>query len=733
MKSISGASAPLPTLPLIDSALPSARQTATPAIDKTQLAQAQGNSAKGPSVITIPGLTPGAKEPLKPSVYGIGGSFPIGLGWLIEKVGLDNVLRVLPPAVRKLPTEALNKLSARIGVLPGVPPDALSHPERLLKDAGVFVSVSLPGYPIAYAMVISPGKGGFIGGIAKIWPIGGMGADGMPNGLIFNNSYVGVTGLGTRDAHARHMPGYVAVLGRIPFSTEASGLLANSIRALGTVAEGADVVAAPETAGGSLAALPWIEALKQIVAGTIESATYYAGAGWGATTELRDLNDWRFNLGGKLVKPQDAIPEISRQWNLQSDETAQVVATGRYLPGAALRRMRNFDPRYTNLTAEASFLNNAITRAVAQGSVKREAVAAQWAGVLEGRINGGLAGRDLVAGKLLAATLLNRSADIERLTDQLYPARGRMPGPDEGIRPLGLRSAAPRALSNTAVGRVVAGQRVFDAVMVKADIGGRAGSSPAARQGALWRGRTQAGTPVYWLQGAQTNYILRDGAGQLITTQPKAEARARDYIKYAASTELRPLAPRFLSGHNASAATLANTRVVDGVTIVGKPSRLADVRGMRGGSGQALNGEVMWGRDLRGNAVFWLRAGPNNYLLRGADQRPITNQTDALARASALLKYGGISGKDPYYTDRVDHRVAHLGPRQVYDDGVAVAVGFPGQPWLGRAALFIDASGGYHAHTRTTNYDLRTTDRGTAEARLREWLTQDAMTGLYGQ
>jgi hypothetical protein len=274
----------------------------------------QAHQTRGPSVITIPGLTPGTKDPLKPTVYGIGGSFPIGLGWLINKVGLNNVLRVLPPQARQMTRAQLDKLSARIGILPGLPPDALKDLSRIPKDLGIFVSISLPGYPVAYAMVINPGKGGFIGGIAKIWPVGPPGADGMPNVLLFNNSYVGFTGLGTNDFRGRTMPGYVAVLGRIPFSDTAKTALANSIRLVGTAGQVGSVAATPVSGGSSLAAAAWLQALKEIAAGTIESGTYYSGVGWAATTENRDLNDWRFNIGGRLVEPKDAIPEVLQQW-----------------------------------------------------------------------------------------------------------------------------------------------------------------------------------------------------------------------------------------------------------------------------------------------------------------------------------------------------------------------------------------------------------------------------------
>jgi tellurite methyltransferase len=81
---------------------------------------------------------------------------------------------------------------------------------------------------------------------------------------------------------------------------------------------------------------------------------------------------------------------------------------------------------------------------------------------------------------------------------------------------------------------------------------------------------------------------------------------------------------------------------------------------------------------------------------------------------------------------------AGIGPRQpepVYDSvggkRVAVYVGLAGQDLRGQAALYRDGAGNYYAHTTTTTKALGTAERGTAVARLREWIANDAIRGLY--
>jgi hypothetical protein len=65
-------------------------------------------------------------------------------------------------------------------------------------------------------------------------------------------------------------------------------------------------------------------------------------------------------------------------------------------------------------------------------------------------------------------------------------------------------------------------------------------------------------------------------------------------------------------------------------------------------------------------------------------------------------------------------------------------VGVPGRAELGQVVLHHDASGRYHAHTggpRSHDYPLKTSDPGTAIARIRDWLRQSPppMQGIYGR
>ena len=92
----------------------------------------------------------------------------------------------------------------------------------------------------------------------------------------------------------------------------------------------------------------------------------------------------------------------------------------------------------------------------------------------------------------------------------------------------------------------------------------------------------------------------------------------------------------------------AVTRKIDGVSVTGSPARVRDVGGVnRNGNNKAGQGELMVARDTRGNPVFWLQGRGTNYLLRGADGKPVTNQVDATARARALISHGGATDLRP--------------------------------------------------------------------------------------
>jgi hypothetical protein len=65
-------------------------------------------------------------------------------------------------------------------------------------------------------------------------------------------------------------------------------------------------------------------------------------------------------------------------------------------------------------------------------------------------------------------------------------------------------------------------------------------------------------------------------------------------------------------------------------------------------------------------------------------------------------------------------------------------VGVPGRAELGQVVLYQDARGDYYAHTggrHSNNYPLKTSDPGTAIARIRDWLRQSPppIEGIYGR
>jgi hypothetical protein len=335
---------------------------------------------------------------------------------------------------------------------------------------------------------------------------------------------------------------------------------------------------------------------------------------------------------------------------LGMDEVERMVSTGAYRPSQALRRMHNFDPRYTRLVHEASVVNQATQRAVASGLADPKAVGQQWAAVLEGRINAGLSGRSLVAGKLLAATVLGRTQDVDRLTEQLFPSAINADG---SFRPAGLPGRYPKdtrsALqsTNTPVGLIIEGHRVLDAQLVRRDIGNEVAANGVGLQGSLMRGRTPGGTPVYWLQGQRTNYILRNANHSLVTSAAQAERRAKEYIRYGMASDLRPLDLRHASPRAGSLATAGNTRSVDGVAIVGGGASITWVGAEVSSSHVGRQGLLMWGRTPKGALVFWLQGRSENRVLRDDSGAFVTSQSDAIARAKQLIRFGGMQDLRP--------------------------------------------------------------------------------------
>jgi hypothetical protein len=69
------------------------------------------------------------------------------------------------------------------------------------------------------------------------------------------------------------------------------------------------------------------------------------------------------------------------------------------------------------------------------------------------------------------------------------------------------------------------------------------GKNPAGQlvQGALKSARDEKGNWIFWLEGKDTNYLLKNDKGALITNQSDAAERAREMIKWGGASDLHPL------------------------------------------------------------------------------------------------------------------------------------------------------------------------------------------------
>ena len=82
---------------------------------------------------------------------------------------------------------------------------------------------------------------------------------------------------------------------------------------------------------------------------------------------------------------------------------------------------------------------------------------------------------------------------------------------------------------------------------------------------------------------------------------------------------------------------------VDGIKLSGEPSMIKTITGINHGTGQTAQGELMFGKTDSGKPLFWLKGKDTNYVLRGADGKPLTNLMDAEARAGKLISGGGAT------------------------------------------------------------------------------------------
>jgi hypothetical protein len=114
-------------------------------------------------------------------------------------------------------------------------------------------------------------------------------------------------------------------------------------------------------------------------------------------------------------------------------------------------------------------------------------------------------------------------------------------GAATSLHPLDLKVVNdPRPLSRSNV-LFVDGVTIVGGKVRVGSVGGRDPDGKAGQGDLMW-GRTGEGNVVFWLQGRQTNYLLRSPTtNDPIRSQPEAEERARELISHGAARDLRPL------------------------------------------------------------------------------------------------------------------------------------------------------------------------------------------------
>jgi hypothetical protein len=99
---------------------------------------------------------------------------------------------------------------------------------------------------------------------------------------------------------------------------------------------------------------------------------------------------------------------------------------------------------------------------------------------------------------------------------------------------------------------------------------------------------------------------------------------------------------------------------VDGIKLYGEPSTIKTITGVNRNTSpsQAAQGELMFGRTDSGKPLFWLKGKDTNYVLRGADGKPLTNVMDAEARADKLISGGGATRLRPLKSSLIGTEVS---------------------------------------------------------------------------
>ncbi|MFK7963479.1 MAG: hypothetical protein AB8C46_05870, partial [Burkholderiaceae bacterium] len=318
-------------------------------------------------------------------------------------------------------------------------------------------------------------------------------------------------------------------------------------------------------------------------------------------------------------------------------------------------------------------LKATIEMAIANGA-SVEALRTQWEDVLDGNLNGGLTGTDLLEARFAAANLLGRGEEAVQLYRQLEaelgpPGVGVLVG-DPAFIASAARNYAIDELVRPGQTEVVDSNRVVGEPRSIGWVGTTVGQGGVGLQGMLMTAQDRTGQDVYWLQGPTDNYWLRDASGSLIANQDEATARARELISNGAATKLYPLQPEYVSPDNGSVATTDNTRSIDGVAIV-EPTVLVEYVGVEvGNTGVGLQGALTWAYTPSGERVFWLQGPTDNYLLRNGQGDLIRGQGEAQQRALELIRSG--SATRLYSLDISSGSVGNDGNRGTQIDGVTI-------------------------------------------------------------
>jgi hypothetical protein len=128
----------------------------------------------------------------------------------------------------------------------------------------------------------------------------------------------------------------------------------------------------------------------------------------------------------------------------------------------------------------------------------------------------------------------------------------------------------------------------------------------------------------------QIQLQLNTAAQRQSTRTVKSDSAGSKGSKGSLPTQAQPTSPR---------------QAMAGIQV--RSSSHLDWVGGADNTGQLVQGELVFARDQNGAAVFFLKGRTTNYVLRDAQGRPITNQSEARQRASQLIEFGAAKGLYP--------------------------------------------------------------------------------------